>query len=68
MFEGLRKSGVIFFIINAVILVRNLEDKLMFRLDLTLNEDGEWRFKVEGEEGEFLPWQVAQKALEDILF
>ena len=45
-----------------------MEKKPLFDLTVILNEDGECRFKVDGEDGEFLRWQVAQKALEDILF
>ena len=45
-----------------------MNGKQLFDLTVTPNDDGECRFKVDGEEGEFLRWQVARKALEDILF
>ena len=38
-----------------------------FTLTLTLNDDGECRFKIDGK-GEYLPWQVERRALEDALF
>ena len=47
---------------------RETDDDINFTATPFMNEDGECRFKVEGEEGEFLPWQIARKALEDILF
>ena len=74
---GGRETSAVFSIEDNRIYVRNRcpsehrsrkKGELQFVLDLTLNEDGECRFKVEGEEGEFLRWQVAREALEDILF
>ena len=41
------------------------DSKKTFRLTVTLNDDGECRFKIDGE-GEYLRWQVARKALEDL--
>ena len=38
------------------------------RLELVQNDDSECRLKVDDGETTFLRWQVAQKALEDILF
>ena len=49
------------------IFVEDNEGNKQFELTLALNDDGECRFKVDGE-GEFLRWQVARKALEDIFF
>ena len=38
-----------------------------FKLTLTLNDEGECRFKIDGK-GEYLRWQVARKGLEEIFF
>ncbi len=43
------------------------ELKKRFKLTLTLNDEGECRFKIDGK-GEYLRWQVARKALEQIFF
>ena len=40
---------------------------IMFAVTPTLNNDGECRYRINGE-GEYLRWQVAQKALEKFLF
>ncbi len=37
-----------------------------FRLTVTLNDDGECRFRINGEKEEYLSWQVARKSLEDL--
>ena len=42
-------------------------DKTLFTVTLTLNDDGECRFKIDGE-GEFKRWQVLYKALESLFF
>ena len=52
---------------DHVVVQHDLSGKHLFNLTVVLNDDGECRFKVDGE-GEFLRWQVARKALEDILF
>ena len=44
-----------------------LGKKVSSTLTLTLNDDGECRFKVDGE-GEFLRWQVMRRFLEKLLF
>lgn len=38
-----------------------------FALTLTLNDDGECRYQVDGE-GEYLRWQVVRKVLEELYF
>ena len=60
---------------SVVFHLRKDQDRIFLTLngdkksDLTpfMNDAWECRFKVNNE-GEFLPWQVAQKALEEILF
>ena len=38
-----------------------------FRVALALNEDGECRYKIDGQ-GEYLRWEVVRKALKNLLF
>ena len=62
-------KGVVFRRREDFIFVQDDEDgDKTFTLKPVPNDDGECKFKVDGEEGEFLRWQVARKALEDILF
>lgn len=46
--------------------VRDESDKVMFRATLTLNNEGECRLKVSGQEYEL--WQFRKMALEHLLF
>ena len=60
-------KGVLFHLRENLIFVLNVGGNNKSTLTPFLNDDGECRFAIDGE-GEFLPWQVAQKALENILF
>ena len=60
-------AGVVFNLENDHISVQDLEEKEMFMLTLTMNDDGECRFKIDGN-GEFKRWQVMRKALEELFF
>jgi len=53
---------------NKEILVTNGSDVLQFKATLTLNDEGECRFKINGEAGDKDSWQVRRKALEELFF
>ncbi len=44
-----------------------LEDEALFNITLTLNDEGECRYQIDGE-GEFKTWQVLRKVLEPLFF
>lgn len=63
-------KGVLFHLKKDHIDVRydpETDDDINFTATPFITGDWECRFKVDGE-GEFLPWQVAHKALKNILF
>lgn len=62
------KLEVIFELRNDHILVTDNFRKETFTLTLTLGDDGECRFKIEGEKGKYLHWQVVRRALEPLFF
>ena len=62
-----KRYEVIFLRRNDHILIRNSFLNKNHTLTLTLNNDGECRFKVDGE-GEYKRWQVLRMALEPIFF
>lgn len=51
---------------DDAIVVTDGTSKELFRATMTLNNDGECRFKINGVEREF--WQMRQLALEELLF
>ena len=64
----------VYFMLNPrYILVEDHAEHELFRASLTLNSEGDCRYKMaKGEdgiyEGEYLRWQVSQKALEPLFF
>ena len=62
-----RKYEVIFLRRNNHLLIRDNFLNLSYELTLTLNDDGECRFRIDGK-GEFKRWQVMRRALEPIFF
>lgn len=60
------RERVTFTLTDKIILVRDTEDKTMFEVEFTLNENGECRPKIHGQEREF--WQLRMMALEKIFF
>jgi hypothetical protein len=64
--NGIKNMGVKFLLADKAIEVRNAEDKTMFEATLTLNDDGECRLMVNGQEKEF--WQFRKLTLEKLLF
>ena len=66
-------SSVYFMLKPSCILVEDNAEHEMFRASLTLNADGDCRYKMaKGEDGtydgEYLRWQVIRKALETLFF
>ena len=66
-------SSVYFMLEPSYILVEDNAEHEMFRASLTLNADGDCRYKMaKGEDGtydgEYLRWQVIQKALESLFW
>ena len=64
---------VYFMLKPRYILVEDHAEHELFRASLTLNADGDCRYKMaKGEDGtydgEYLRWQVIQKALEPLFF
>ena len=58
---------ILFSLVNGeTIMVEDGKGKLIFEATLTLNDQGECRLKVNGQEREF--WQVRRMALEDLFF
>ena len=51
---------------DSIIIVKKPGDR-SYTVKLTLNHDGECRYKINGE-GEYLRWQVARKVLEPMFF
>ena len=51
---------------DSIVIANNLGD-VIHTVKLTLNHDGECRYKIDGE-GEYLRWQVARKVLEPMFF
>ena len=58
---------VVFHLERGKIVVRPLGSAAPFELTLTLNNEGECRFRIDGE-GEHRRWQVLRRALEELLF
>jgi len=65
---GNRISGKIvkFALADNAIVVADADDKVLFQATLTLNDDGECRLLIDGQEREF--WQFRKRALEGLLF
>ncbi len=59
-------ESVIFSLTEKGITVRDKNDKPMFEATLTLNDEGECRVKINGQEREF--WQMRKTALEGLFF
>ena len=51
---------------DSIIIVKKPGDR-SYTVKLTLNHDGECRYKINGE-GEYLRWQVARKVIEPMFF
>ena len=69
----MRSSTVYFMLKQRYILVEDNAEDEIFRAALTLNADGDCRYKMaKGEDetydGEYLRWQIIQKALEPLFF
>ena len=64
--EGRFNKGVTFRLTQDCIEVLDDAERPMFEATLTLNDDGECRFKIGGQEVE--SWQLRKKALEDLFF
>jgi len=64
--SGVRKRTINFVLTDHCISVRDGDGKTIFDATLTLNDAGECRFKIDGQEKEF--WKMRQLALEDLLF
>lgn len=64
--NSVQHKSVTFSLTDNSVQVTDLNDKIMFKATLTLNDDGECRFKVDGRERDF--WQVRRMALEDLFF
>jgi hypothetical protein len=58
--------SVVFNLAEHAIIVRDEQRNPMFEVAASLNDQGECRLKVNGEEREF--WQVRRLALEDLMF
>ena len=65
--NAILSESVTFVLKEDCIVVKASNGSPKFKLTLTLNDDGECRFKIDGE-GEYLRWQVARKALEELFF
>jgi hypothetical protein len=65
--RGQNEVLVMFSIETDHILVEDQARKSKFKLTVTLNSEGECRFRIDGQ-GEFERWQVLLKALEGIFF
>ncbi len=69
-----KNSSSVYFMLNpSHILVQDNVENEIFRASLTLNADGDCRYKMaKGEDGtydgEYLRWQVIRKALETLFF
>ena len=62
---GDTQEVVTFFLIDKEIVVK-YRDGVLFEASLTLNDEGECRFKINGEELE--SWQLRKRALESLFF
>ena len=51
----------------CIVETRNEQERRRFAVTLTLNDEGECRFLIDGE-GEYLRWQVARRALCPLFF
>ena len=49
-------------------LAEETRERTQCRITLTLNEDGERRYQIDGKEKEYLRWQVLRKTLKEPLF
>ena len=63
-----KKHDVIFCLRHDHICIQDHFRNKTLVLTVTLNNDGECRLQIKGQEGEFLGWQVLRTALEGILF
>lgn len=64
--DQVEPKSVVFRLAARTIEVYDDEDRLILSATLTLNDAGECRFRVGGEEKEF--WQVRRMALEQLMF
>ena len=64
-----RTAGIVFELNteNDRIEIRDYSANRTMKITLTLNDEGECLYKIDGE-GEYLLWQVARKALEPMFF
>lgn len=62
-----RSQYVSFALMKGCITVKKSSPAETFDLTLTFTDAGEFQFRINGE-GEYLRWQVARKALEEIFF
>jgi len=60
------RPGVVFSVADETIFVKDGKGELMFKATLTLNDEGECRVKINGQEREF--WQMRKMALEELFF
>ena len=61
-------TGVRFTMKDDHILAEETRERTQSKITLTLNEDGECRYQIDGKEKEYLRWQVLRKTLKDLLF
>jgi hypothetical protein len=71
MFSVLRQSNrpvksITFCIENEEVIVKNSDGDMVLKASLTLNDEGECKFKIDGKERE--SWQFRKMALEDLFF
>ena len=68
--DGYSGSGkaVRFFLKDDHILAEETREGTQCKITLTLNEDGECRYQIDGKGKEYLRWQVLRKTLKDLLF
>ena len=62
-----KSQYVSFALMKGCVTVKKSSPAENFELTLTLTDEGNCRFKIDGE-GEYLRWQVARKALDEIFF
>ena len=63
-----RRPASVRFVLHAdYILVDSTNSVKQFKLTLTLNDEGDCRYRIDGD-GEFIRWQVLHRALEPLLF
>ena len=64
-----RTNGIVFELDGDrdLIKITNYKTDTTLTVTLTLNDEGECRYKINGE-GEYLRWQVARKVLEPLFF